>query len=486
MLKETAPFDRVWLQMHGSSRSAHAIVAFIRFLERRLGAEFVYDKAHIGYESLTLTRLFELAETLRTQGILRSYTRGSRLSDEPRIAYWRTTYAAGTGIFEQSGGNTLDDQPLALTKALAEAIERNAWFTYDAFPAMRSATLAEMDADEQFVSPRRFAAFTDEQRAAHARLNYRPTDSFSCIKGYSWTREKAVWLPAQVVSGETRYKAFSPSSREPAIRSAITTGLATHPDRMQALLSGALEVIERDAYIITWLNQLSAPRIDLIQAARESDSLARLLALCRRYRLEPHAIRLPTDAPACVIGAVLEDTTGSLPRFSLGLKAGGNQATVIEGAILEALRMHQGTRKRKQSPHSDWDPSTKPADIKQHDRLMYYAEKDHGNRLAFLIKGPVRAFKKEAWEDDTPEQHFGRIVEWCRKRGYELASVSLAGAPANIPGWSIEFVVIPELQPLYYTEKLPHIGGSRLQEIPRSFGFESRKQPYLDAPHPFA
>ncbi|MFZ2167597.1 MAG: YcaO-like family protein [Minisyncoccia bacterium] len=486
MLKDTASFESVWLAMHGSSRSAGAITSFIRFLERRLGAEFVYDKARIGYEPLELATLLELAEILRANGTIRSYERGPRLPDEPRIAYWRAEYALGNGKYERSGGNALDNQPLALTKALAEAIERNAWFSCDTFAPLRSATAIEMEKSSRILNPERFAGYSDAQRAKHARLEFKSTDSFSWVEGYSWVQKKPIWVPSQTVSGHTRLQAFSPSSKEPAIRSSITTGLATHPDRTQALLSGALEVIERDAYIITWLNQVSAPRMNLDELSAQSESLARLITLCRRYRLEPSAVRLPTDAPAYAVCAVLEDATGTRPRFSIGLKANGNPATAIEGALLEALRMHQGTRQQMQSPRNDWDPAREAIDIKQYDRLLYYTEEGRGDRLAFLTKGPVRSLKKEVWETDTPEEHFKRIVEWCRKKEYELVSVSLSNAPANIPRWHIEFVVIPEMQPLHYNEKLPHLGGKRLQEIPKQFGYEPRKHPYLDDPHPFA
>lgn len=486
MLKDIVPFDRVWLEMHSASRSAGAIASFIRWLERRLGAEFVYDKARIGYEPLELANLLELAETLRANGTIRSYARGPRLPDEPRIAYWRTEYALGNGKYERSGGNALDSQPLALTKALAEAIERNVWFACDTFAPLRSATVVEMEKSASVLTPERFAGYSDAQRAKHARLEIKPTDSFTWVEGHSWTQEKPVWVPAQTVSGHTRLQAFSPSSKEPAIRSSITTGLATHPDRMQALLSGALEVIERDAYLITWLNQISAPRMNLDEVSVQSESLARLIALCRRYRLEPHAVRLPTDAPAYAICAVLEDSTGTRPRFSIGLKANGNPAIAIEGALLEALRMHQGTRRQMQSSQSTWDPARKTADIKQYDRLMYYTEEGRDARLAFLIKGPVRSLKKEDWETDTTEEHFKRIVEWCRKKEYELVSVAMSDAPANIPHWHIELVVIPEMQPLHYNERFPHLGGKRLQEVPKQFGYEPRKHPYLDDPHPFA
>ena len=48
----------------------------------------------------------------------------------------------------------------------------------------------------------------------------------------------------------------------PHIRDSISTGLATGSTRLQAVENAALECIERDAIVITWLNQLSVPLID--------------------------------------------------------------------------------------------------------------------------------------------------------------------------------------------------------------------------------
>lgn len=483
MLKDVIPFDRVWLALHGPSRPAEAVVSFIRFLERRLGAEFVYDQSRIGYAPLELAGLLELAETLRARGIIRSYGRNPKLSDEPRVAHWYTEYIAEGR--KKSAGSSVDDEPLALTKALSEALERYLWYEYNQFTPLRSATPSAMERTGAIIHPMRFAGFSESQRDQDPRLTFDSASSFLWVKGYSWVREEPVWIPVQIVSGHTKFRAFSPSSKEPVIRSSITTGLATHPLQTNALLSGALEVIERDAYSITWMNQITPPRMDIEELAKRSESLARLIDRCHRYRLLPHALRLPTDAPAYAVCAVLEDTTGALPRFSVGIKANRNPASAVEGALLEALRAHLGTRQRKLSPLNDWDPETKAAAVMQYDRLLYWAEEGRGDRLAFLIRGDITAPASEPWEADTDAEHLARIVAWCRERGYELASVPFTDAAANIPGWHIEFVVLPELQPLHYNEKFPYCGGDRLTEIPRRFGYVPR-EPYLDDPHPFA
>lgn len=483
MLKDILPFDRIWLDIHRSSLLAKAVVSFINFLEHRFGAKFVYDQALIDYKSLNMVSLFELAETLCSRGVIRSFKKNSYLPDEPRTAYWLAEYAIGQDKYEWAGGSSVDDQYLAFTKVLAEAIERHIWFTYDNFSYL-IATVTELEKKKNFLHPKSFAGYDDSQRKKSPRLEIKPSNSFRWIRGYSWTKETSSWIPAQIVSGHKDFRAFSLSSKEPAIRASITTGLATHPIRISALLAGILEIIERDAYMITWLNQLSLPRIDLTGLSSRNDSLDKLLKVCRRYRFQPHAIRLLTDAPTHAICVMLEDLSGSLPRFSVGLKAHQNPTIAVEGAILEALRMHQTARKKKLFSKNNWDPTTKAIDITHYDRLMYWSEEGRSDRLNFMIKGNISSLKKEDWDEDTDEEHFMRIVKWCKEKGYDLVSIDFDNASANIPKWHVEFTIIPELQPIYFNEKLPQTGGKRLKDIPGQFGYKSR-EPYCDDPHPF-
>ena len=122
---------------------------------------------------------------------------------------------------------------------------------------------------------------------------------YTCgYKAKSLTKKDNVWLPAQTVSPTREAQNFVRQGFEPHLRRVITTGLATHPSREEALLSGALEVIERDAFMVMWLNHLTLPRVDLDELSFRSPTLKLLLERCKRYRLKPHVVRMITDAPA--------------------------------------------------------------------------------------------------------------------------------------------------------------------------------------------
>src|SRR3989344_4104345 len=296
---DALPFEKIWQSPHGNSIASKGIIAFIPFLEKRLGGRFVYDAARIPFGNQELPDPLDRAEKFRAASIIKSYRPTPGFCDEPPIFSWIAEFASSRTKENFSGGASAHDERQALTATLAEALERYLWLeTTDYFVSPQRATTHEISKSGQAILPERFAGFSPEQRTKNSRLTLAPDAEYLWVRGYSWTAGKNIWIPAQVVSGKHGGKNFSNKDSEPVIVAAITTGLATGPTLEFALLNGALEIIERDALMITWLNQLSPPRIDLDAVQKGSASLAALLESCKRYRLGVEALRMPTDAPA--------------------------------------------------------------------------------------------------------------------------------------------------------------------------------------------
>jgi ribosomal protein S12 methylthiotransferase accessory factor len=237
--------------------------------------------------------------------------------------------------------------------------------------------------------------------------------------------------------------------------------------------------------MIMWLNQLSLPRIDVREIQKKSASLSALIESCEKYGFIVHLIRMITDAPAHAICAVLEDTRNDSPRRNVGIKASASITHACEAAIEEALRARHATRLRQANESTKLPEDTNPKTINHYERVLYYAYPKHSEALAFLTTGKVVPAQEAAWERDTEDAHLARIIEWARNCGYEMCSYSFTAAKQNVSPWHIEMVVIPELQPLHQDERFPAIGGKRLYDIPKRFGYESR-EPFTDAPQPFA
>lgn len=450
-----------------------ARAAFAESIEASFGAELVRDTTYLSSESIL--PLSTVVSALEKSGILLGIHRTSRMPDEPHMYTWSARFAKD----EMAGGSSATSDPQALASALAECLERYLW-RYDTahMRDLRWRTEREM-AKKRHLPISSFAGFSKAQRAQRSAA-LPPDLPFAWIRGHCLKTNARMYVPAQITSGGK----YLDGKREPLLRPRITTGLATGPTREFALLNGALEIIERDAFMIMWLNQLTCPRIALDYLTGESAELSLLLQRMRRYRLHADIIKLPTDAPAHVVCAVIrDDAPGGVPVV-LGLGVHAHIADACAHAIREALRIRKNIR-------SSWRhiynvTTIVPHRIKHFERAVYWMDTERAARLSFLTKGALEKPIQSVWEHDTKERHLERIVQWCRERQYGCASVSLGTSPKNPTPWHVEFVVIPELQPLHINERFPCLGGTRLYEIPKLLGYTPRENPFAEEPHPFA
>lgn len=463
------------------SRIFGTVHRLIHRLEKQLGVVVVFNGSTFRIVSAREYETRQRIRLLQERGILKKIWRVS--SATPPIYSWYGTLGGVARHDITVGGASPNDEVQALTALAAEAMERYIWCTQqDYFVHPLSATLSEVGARGAYIAPDRFVSFSENQRAADASRVLAPDDTFLWVQGESLITHTKVYLPAQIVSPLISLKPREDG--EPMIRQITTNGLATWPTQAGARLAGILELIEREAYMVMWFNQLTPPKAKLDPVRTSSPTLDALITQCESHTLRVHALMMPTDAPTYAICVVLEDTSGTLPRFSFGLKAHRSLATAIEKAVVEALRGRSGTQHRLHT--QEWNTDT-PVDMIGHrDRLLYWAVPAHADKLTFLIQGDEKEYTGSAWDSDTDEDHLDRLLEWCREKDFECIAVSLGTSKANITPWHIEMMVLPDLHPVHLAEKYRHLNTTRLHEVPKLLRYTPRETPFIDAPHPFS
>lgn len=477
MILDGAPAQQVWGNEGLAERS---IASFLGFIERKLDVSIVRDMRGLS-GGPPLVEPLRLAALLREKGVIRSFGRSPSLADEPRLKSWYAICNVPTS--HQVGGTTWEDDADALYATLAEALERYIWYTCDDhFLHLIFDTVSGMAQRGVAIPPERFAGFSAQQRADHPERELREDALYRWVQGTSLVHDTPVYIPAQIISGMPMQADGQP---EPHIRRPTTIGLATWPTKTGARLAGVIEQIEREAYMITWLNQLTLPRIPLAEVCAVDAALGRSIATCERYQLKVHALRLITDAPVHAVAVVLEDMSGHAPRFTIGLKAHRRLPYAIEKAMTEALRARRGYRlwERAGTP---WDPKTPVGEIGHRERLYYWGVPENARQLEFLVQGAESGSVQAAWDSDSEEQHLERTLAWCAEKGFECIAVSLGSSGKNPTHLHVEMVVVPELQPAHLTEATRAFGGSRWKDVPALFGYTPRATPFADAPHPFS
>ncbi len=450
-----------------------ALGAFLEFVEKKTGATLVRKQKETELQSL-----LRLADTLKIHGVIRRIYRTTHgLVDEPPVHIWRAPFADD----DSGSGSSATSDAHALVCALAEALERYLWrYETNVFVRPITASDKEMqDSGRRFVSIARFAGFTSEQRARFKRLAIDEHVPLRWIEARDGTNER-VYVPAQTASAAHGKN----HTHEPLLRPIITTGLATGPTRRDALIAGALEVFERDAFMIMWLNQLTYPRIDIDSLLDDDDELRELVARAARYRLRVDAVRMVTDAPAHAVFAVVQDEAEHPEApFIVGMGCRQSLARATAHAIREALRIRINARVK----YLKQDTSLiVPEKILHSERVAYWLHDNRWRRLQFLVSGKYETAPSFEWEKDSPDNYLTRITQWCKDSGYTFTSVALGTSEKNPTTWHVESVVIPEMQPLHIREQFQCLGGARLKEIPTRYGYTPREKPFSEEPHPFA
>lgn len=479
MLIDGLPFEETWRHARPRSPLISPFATLVRSIERVFGARVLFDADRFPY-GIGNAALQEAADLLRHSNVITGLRRVPRPFDEPPLEQWSVT--CNTKPEHTAGGISFRESRNALAASLAEALERYLWYeATDFFRSYRIVPPAMIG--RPFIDPRRFVGFTEKQRAENKHLHFYDAAAFSWTEGYSWTENRRVFIPAQTVSAREANSRHALG--EPVIRPVITTGLATWPTKRGAVLRGALEIIERDAFMIMWLNTLSLPLLPVDDVADANPNLRDLVRTCRRYKLDISFVQLLTDAPATVVCAVVSDESDEGPPRTVGVKAHTRLHEAAEGSLLEALRARTTARiRRSERP---LPPNTHPSKIRHLDRAVYWCDQEKKDALHFITAGDtLKAPPSAPWEHDDDGTHLSRIIDWAKHAGYTIASVDMGTSSRNPLPWHIHMTVMPDMQPLHQNEALPSIGGDRLKSVPESFGYRSRTVPYTEHPHPFS
>jgi ribosomal protein S12 methylthiotransferase accessory factor len=333
------------------------------------------------------------------------------------------------------------------------------------------------------VPPARFALFHPDQHA-HPAFAYRP---FLASTRVRWTEGVAIetdapaCLPAQLV-----YLAADALEErgEVPIGYATSSGMACAPTADGAILAGLLELIERDAVMLTWYLQQSPPRLHWRGDPR--------LRVVEERCFVPSGLRylcLDLSEPLGV-ATVLAVVFGT----DVGLAVGAGSALMPQDAWLGAMREAFATYawadrlRRRMAP------------IAQTDLRLIHSFADHVRFYADPRNLPLASFlwggDRDRGGDDrsiqelprigesAPHQQIAAICERIRAAGATAYAVDLTTEDVRRAGLSVWKVVSPELQPLDVGYDRRYLGGARLAAWAGELGTRSCARPAALNPWP--
>jgi thiazole/oxazole-forming peptide maturase SagD family component len=259
-----------------------------------------------------------------------------------------------------------EDPGLAHTKAVAEAQER--WGC--SVPAeLRTAPIGDV---HDAVPPQDILAYT---KAQYTRADF-PFRPFDAAVSYLWKQG------TDVLTGETRsvladfvyFGAFLDRPRP--YTSATSSGAAAHTSKAKALEGAVLELIERDAFMRTWLDRQVRPTIDPSTLPANTDRRVRALRQVGvEVQLKDHSLGL---APVVFAFAQSEEDGFTVATASAAFdREEALDSAMMELELLVALRL-QNKAPRKIRPREVLEPE---------DHIDLYAQRRHFRRADCLAEG---------------------------------------------------------------------------------------------------
>ena len=321
------------------------------------------------------------------------------------------------------------------------------------------------------------------------------------VRGESLSSREKVHIPLQHVQWGPNYAQGMFGADTYRISPKTTSGAGGGFTLTDATLSGLCELVERDGFLIYWLNRLSPRRIRIDEQDPQVFT-PRFLDVYRSLSdrgYEVHLLDTTTDihvpSIACLILTPLSDGRKSV---SVTGKCHPDPYRALELAVLEHIGVLNKPLK-EDNIIAVSDPAYVPfADRKigKNERVNMWRSGRMTDNIGFFLSGKEIAFTE--WANKFPSapadqesalscvlDEFARMEKESGK-AYEVFRYNVRHHILNELEYHVVKVVVPALMPLYLTETGAPLDSVRLREVPKKLGYiPARIDAYNPLPHPF-
>lgn len=399
-------------------------------------------------------------------------------NDEPKIFSYSTKYETKyKNVYDIASGVSFGRE-IALVRALGETIERYA-INKSKTNVVANGTVSEIKKlGLKYLNPVDISPFSKKQLQLESFKQFRIKSSskFKWTTGVSINKKGKILIPCQLVSFN-----YERIKEEPIILPLVSTGTAFGLTFEDALYRAICEIIERDAFMIAYLNKLPNKKIDLI-SLKDRD-INNILQILKRYNLELIVLDMTSDLNIPVFGAIVIDRTGLGPAVSVGLKCGLEIKDVLIGSIEESLMTRSWIRDKFIYLNPDYKKNKVIKNIEQ--RAYFWFPNKMIKELDFWLKTKNR--KKLNLKINT-KQPLKEVLNRLKVEGMDVIYIDITPSDVKKEGFVVLRVIIPEMEPLHLDESFKFLGNKRLYDVPIKLGFidkKSNENNLNTVPHPF-
>ncbi|HEY0777068.1 MAG TPA: TOMM precursor leader peptide-binding protein [Gemmatirosa sp.] len=371
---------------------------------------------------------------ITTSALLSDYTDGEFRAREPELG-------SGKGLTAVQ----------AMVGAMGEAVER---YSAARVPPgrVRRAVAAALDAD--VLDPTRLAHYADAQyaRAGFPFARVDPDQPIDWTLGRWLGSDEPVWVPAF----PTYYNLHVP--RAERFCQVSSNGLAAGSTDHDAAMRATLELVERDAFTLTWLAQLPGRRLlpddALDPGARE---VMRQLELCHA-RIELYLLDAGLGIPTVMCLALGDGVRW--PGATVALSTHPDPCRAVAKALLE--QGHVGPYIRRLMRDGSQSVPATPDDVRSLiDHAMYYVPRERQAAFDFLrcvgdAPVPLGALPvREALSEAECAEMFARD-------GVRVAIADVTAPDVATGPFRVARALGEDVQPIHFGHALGQLANPRL------------------------
>lgn len=430
--------------------------------------------------NLTDTRVIKASWAISNQlGILSHIMKMPNLNNDPRMLSYgifpsKSVELGGEDYEGRSSGCGWEWKE-AIMGTVGETIERYCCAFYNPEDAIEA---PYKDLTQHAVHPSEFALFHDRQYYDDYEEFLIPFKEDTTVNWYptiDLTNGKETLCPGIFI-----YMPFSLDKDWITVNT--STGLASHTNMHKAMLTALYEVIERDSFVITWMQNLVPRKIKI------TSTINQYLRDNSVSQFEWHFFDVTYDLDVPTVFAICFGKAEFGEFVAVGSATRSTYAEALKKTIKEASQAIPYFRwlldKRK-----DWEPTddfNKLMNFEDHS-IFYNKRKDMWH-VFDKWRDAKESFVIDFSEQytDAPEKEIKRILSIFRDKGYNVLFKDITTPDANQLGFYSIKIFVPQLIQMSGAYPVYFLGSDRLYDVPKQLGYTSNDYDNLNKfPHPF-
>jgi ribosomal protein S12 methylthiotransferase accessory factor len=384
------------------------------------------------------------------------------------------TLFSSDNLIEPSPSGSGSAPTEAEISALMEAVER---YSSMVIEEQRLTWSSYTRVNKIAINPLDLVLYSNGQydRGGFKCSRYSPDSEYPWIEGLDLFSGKRVLVPADFV--------FYPPFREGPLVLETSNGAAAHPNMAQATLNGLYEVIERDAFLIMWLNRLSMPTLDTKRLPFGFNESVKLMEECGMDVKLVHILNdtnIPTVMAVCYNKAPHE-----YPAMVVGTASHMEPELAIKKALFEMefqliIYLENPVKGKILRPNQI---------SASYEHPMLYLNPENRGCWDFMISSDrisvLPRLARNKVED--PYGSLMRIVRLLNKMNHRVIQVDITPPDMKELGLNIVKVLVTGFQPLYFRDNA-RLSLERLNRVPIHLGFSTEagalQRRLNTSPHP--